>query len=150
MLIQRVSSASVKVDEETVGSIDQGLLVFVGFGRDSSTADIPWMAEKLAGLRVFADESGHMNRNVCEISGQILVVSQFTLYGNCNKGRRPSFDSAMAPKEAEESYRQFVQHLSEATGLKIETGRFGADMKVSLTNDGPVTFWLERESRTDV
>ena len=150
MLIQRVSSASVKVEEETVGSIDQGLLVFVGFGRNSSTTDIPWMAEKLAGLRVFADESGHMNRNVCEISGQILVVSQFTLYGNCNKGRRPSFDSAMAPKEADEFYRRFVQYLSEATGLKIETGRFGADMKVSLTNDGPVTFWLERESGADV
>ena len=150
LLIQRVSDASVEVSGETVGSIGKGLLVFVGFGKKSAERDIPWMVEKLNGLRIFPDSEGHMNLNIHETSGEILVVSQFTLYGSCQKGRRPSFEPAMPPGEAEMFYDRFVQLLRESFGPTIQTGVFGADMQVSLTNDGPVTFWLERESGRDV
>lgn len=150
LLIQRVSEASVTVAGESVGAIDKGLLVFVGFGRKSTQEDIPWMVEKLNGLRLFADSEGHMNLNVHEVGGRILVVSQFTLYGSCNKGRRPSFEPAMPSDDAELHYNHFVDQLRDAFGSAVETGIFGAEMQVSLTNDGPVTFWLERESGSDV
>lgn len=150
VLIQRVSEASVEVSGEAVGSIGRGLLVFVGFGKKSTVGDISWMVEKLNGLRVFPDSEGQMNLNIHEVSGEVLVVSQFTLYGSCQKGRRPSFEPAMSPGEAEVHYDQFVQQLNQSFSSKVETGLFGADMQVSLTNDGPVTFWLERESGDDV
>ena len=150
VLVQRVTSASVEVDNEVVGSIGQGLLAFVGFGRNSQARDIDWMVDKLVGLRIFADDSGHMNHSIQEISGQVLIVSQFTLYGDCRKGRRPSFEPALPPTEASDFYQQFVLKFKERLREAVETGIFGADMKVSLVNDGPVTFWLERESESDV
>ena len=143
-------SANVEVDNVVVGSIGHGLLAFVGFGRNSQIKDFDWMVEKLVGLRIFADDLGHMNHSLEDVSGELLVVSQFTLYGDCRKGRRPSFESALDPSVAEEFYQSFVQKLEDRLSQKVQTGVFGADMKVSLVNDGPVTFWLERESETDV
>ncbi len=141
-VLQRVSGASVTVDGSVAGAIDNGLLVLVGFGRDDSEDVLEKMAQKIIRLRVFSDENDKINLSVKDIGGGLLVVSQFTLYWSCRKGTRPSFDGAMEPGRAEELYNKFTEILKDS-GLKVETGIFGADMKVSLINDGPVTVALE-------
>lgn len=141
-LIQRVSSASVSVNQEVVGNIGIGMLVLVGFSKGDSSEKLAYHIDKLLKLRIFADETGKMNRSIIDIGGSLLVVSQFTLAADCKKGTRPSFDSALEPKLADTLYQQFIKQLS-SSGCPVETGIFAADMAVSLINDGPVTFLLE-------
>ncbi len=143
VVLQRVSRASVTVDGNTVGTIGAGLLVLVGFAPGDDQGRIDWMADKIVGLRVFRDDDGKMNRSIADIGGSVLVVSQFTLYGNVSKGRRPSFVDAAAPDEAIPLYEAFVAALRER-GVAVETGEFGAVMEVDLVNDGPVTLVIER------
>jgi D-tyrosyl-tRNA(Tyr) deacylase len=145
-VIQRVSGADVTVDKKSVGRIERGVLILLGVEKGDGERDADWLAEKIASLRIFEDHAGKMNLSVKEIGGELLVVSQFTLAGSCAKGRRPSFDSAAAPEEANRLYEYFVERL-RLTGLKVETGVFQAMMQVSLTNDGPVTFILESPGR---
>lgn len=142
-LIQRVKHASVNIDSNIVSSIENGLLVFVGFCSDDTEALIKPMAEKLAGLRIFEDENERMNLSVSDVGGEILVVSQFTLYADCRKGKRPSFTDAMKPETANSYYKKFVETIGDITGVSPKTGEFGADMKVELVNDGPVTIMLD-------
>lgn len=141
-VIQRVLNASVKVDGSIAGSIDKGILVLLGVEKGDMERDASWLAEKIANLRIFEDAAAKMNLSVRDICGEILAVSQFTLAGNCSKGRRPSFDSAAAPEEANRLYELFIVE-SRKIGIPVATGVFQADMKVSLVNDGPVTFILE-------
>ena len=141
-VIQRVSRAEVKVAGQPIGSIGPGLCVFLGVGKEDGQSNADHLAEKIKNLRIFEDEHGKMNRSVEEIREEILVVSQFTLYGDCRKGNRPSFSDAAPPDEAEKLYEYFVQRLRGA-GLRVATGQFKARMEVSLTNDGPVTFIVE-------
>jgi len=141
-LLQRVAGAGVEVAGEKIAAIDRGLLIFLGVGRGDGRAEADRLADKAAGLRLFPDEAGKMNRSLLETGGEVLVVSQFTLYGDCAKGRRPGFDQAAPPALAEELYEYF-QAVLAARGLKVAAGRFGASMLVSLVNDGPVTFFLE-------
>ena len=141
-VIQRVAEAEVRVGGESVGRIGRGIMVLVGVEKGDMERDAEWLAEKIANLRIFEDAGGKMNLAVAETGGEILAVSQFTLAGNCAKGRRPSFDSAAPPEEANRLYEYFTGKLRD-TGLKVETGIFQAMMQVSLTNDGPVTFILE-------
>ncbi len=144
VILQRVKSSQVIVDGNTIGKIGRGLNLLVGIAQTDTQAELDWMARKCLELRIFPDgEAGRFDRSVQEIAGEILVVSQFTLYGDCRKGRRPSFDQAAAPETAIRLYEQFVQKLRQS-GLKIETGQFGAMMQVSIENDGPVTLILER------
>ena len=146
VVLQRVSRASVEVDGAVVGEIGKGFVALVGIGRGDDEAVVAWMAEKTAVLRVFEDEGGKMNRSVQDVGGGILAISQFTLYGDCRKGRRPAFTSAADPKDAVRLYELYVDKLKEQ-GVPVETGIFAADMQVSLVNDGPVTTLLERESQ---
>ncbi len=141
-LIQRVSEARVVVEGETVGEIDQGLLVLLGVEKEDSHSQVKRMADKLLAYRIFADAEGKMNCSVSDIDGGLLVVSQFTLAADTRKGLRPGFSTAATPVLAEELYEALLAQLSDA-GLKIQSGQFGADMKVGLVNDGPVTFLLE-------
>ncbi len=143
-VIQRVTSASVTVDSEIVGSIDSGLLILLGVGQEDSRDDVIWMAAKLAGLRIFPDEAGKMNLSVKQIQGEVLVVSQFTLYGDCKKGKRPSFVQAAAPQKANTLYEEFVAELT-GHGLTVKTGIFQAKMDVALVNDGPVTLIIDSQ-----
>ena len=143
VVVQRVSSASVRVDGERVGSIGTGLLALVGFGPEDGDEEIGWMAEKIAGLRVFPDEEGRMDRGLDEVGGALLLVSQFTLYGDVSRGRRPSFVAAADPGRAERLYERFLERCRE-TGVPVESGEFGAMMEVELVNDGPVTLVVER------
>lgn len=143
VVAQRVAWARVLVEERTVGAIDRGLLLLVGFRAGEDPAALAWMADKVVGLRVFDDDAGRMNRSVAEVGGGLLVVSQFTLYGDARRGRRPSFVEAAPPTEARGLYEAFVARL-RATGLPVATGEFGARMRVELANDGPVTILLER------
>jgi D-tyrosyl-tRNA(Tyr) deacylase len=145
-VIQRVSGADVTVEAKSVGRIGRGVLVLLGVEKGDGEREAGWLAEKISGLRIFEDQGEKMNLSVKEIGGEILVVSQFTLAGSCAKGRRPSFDSAAPPDEANRLYEYFVERL-RATGLKVETGVFQAMMQVSLVNDGPVTFILESPGR---
>ncbi|MGH7293779.1 MAG: D-aminoacyl-tRNA deacylase [Polyangiaceae bacterium] len=145
-VVQRVAHASVEVDGERVGAIERGLLAYVGFGRGDTAEDRAWVLGKLAGLRIFEDEAGKMSRSVTEVGGKILLVSQFTLYGDLRRGRRPSFDDAMPPEEAERAYEAAVREV-RAMGIGVETGRFRATMRVSSLNDGPVTIWLDSAAR---
>ncbi|MBN2984804.1 MULTISPECIES: D-aminoacyl-tRNA deacylase [Cohnella] len=145
VVAQRVSRASVRVGGETVGEIGTGLLLLVGIGQEDEERDIGWMAEKVSGLRIFEDGSGKMNDSVMDAGGAILSVSQFTLYGDCRSGRRPSFASAARPEKANELYERFNERL-RAKGLEVRTGVFGADMEVSLVNDGPVTLIVDSRS----
>ena len=141
-ILQRVSSASVVIGEKCVGQIDQGYLVLVGFTHDDTESDIDYMVEKVKNLRVFSDDDGNMNRSLLDVHGKILSVSQFTLYADARKGRRPSFINAMHPEQATKMYDLWNEKLRQA-GIEVQTGVFGADMKVTLTNDGPVTICLE-------
>lgn len=143
VLVQRVSSASVSIAGSPVGSIDRGLLLLVGFTHSDDPAALEWMAGKTCGLRIFADDDGRMNRSVVEAGGSVLVVSQFTLYGDASRGKRPSFIDAARPEQAVPLYEAFVGLLRERVA-RVETGVFGADMQVALVNDGPVTIWLEK------
>jgi D-tyrosyl-tRNA(Tyr) deacylase len=141
-VVQRVSSASVAVGDRSVGRIAHGLLVLLGVESVDGPADVQYIAGKVADLRVFEDEAHHMNRSVREVSGAVLVVSQFTLAGDCRKGRRPSFDAAAPPAIAKPLYEDVVREL-RGKGLQVETGEFKAMMQVSLVNDGPVTLLLD-------
>lgn len=141
-VVQRVLEASVQVQEETVGHIGPGLLIYLGVEQGDTNDDLVWLAEKILKLRIFPDINEKMMYPVTEVAGSILVVSQFTLCANVQKGNRPSFEQAAAPGEAEDLYHQFVQYVSERE-VHTETGVFGAMMEVSSTNDGPVTLWLD-------
>lgn len=144
--IQRVSEARVVVDGQTTGEIEAGLLVLLGVAEPDTDAELKWLAEKVINLRIFPDDEGKMNRSLADIGGAMLVVSQFTLYGDCRKGRRPSFVDAAHPEKAEQMYEAFVDYVAEQN-ITVATGKFRADMKVSLTNDGPVTLWLDTKER---
>ena len=140
VLLQRVRRASVTVAGETVGEIGHGILLFIGITAGDARADADWLAKKAAGLRIFEDDEGKMNRSLLDIGGDALVVSQFTLYADCRKGRRPGFDAAGDPAAAEALYEYFAAQLKVEGVGRVETGSFGADMLVSLENDGPATF----------
>jgi D-tyrosyl-tRNA(Tyr) deacylase len=144
-VVQRVHEARVEVGGETVGRIGHGLLVYVGLRRGDAPDDRAWMVSKITGLRIF-EESLKMSRSVAEVGGALLLVSQFTLYGDVRRGRRPSFDEAMPPEEAADAYDKLVAE-ARATGLHVETGRFRASMQVCSINDGPVTIWLDSADR---
>ncbi len=142
--VQRVSRASVEVEGETVGEVGVGLVVLLGVAATDSPADASWLAAKTASLRIFEDDDGKMNRSVVDVQGAVLAISQFTLFGDCRKGRRPSFVHAAGPDLAESLYRHYVDDLGEQ-GVQVETGRFQTHMNVSLVNDGPVTILLDSE-----
>lgn len=144
-LLQRVSSASVKVDDQLVGRIDQGFLVLLGVTHSDREAEAKWLAKKVAGLRLFDDAEGKMNASLADVDGELLVVSQFTLYGDARKGRRPSYSAAARPQQAEPLVDFFVEHL-RGLGFNVATGLFGAYMDVTINNDGPVTLMVEREA----
>jgi D-aminoacyl-tRNA deacylase len=143
-LVQRVSQAKVTVAGEVTGQIDRGLLVLLGVGHDDTTTQVAWMAEKLVGLRIFDDAEGKMNLSLADVGGAMLVVSQFTLFGDCKKGKRPSFISAAPPELAVELYEALVAAVREK-GIRVGTGRFREHMDVALVNDGPVTLWIESQ-----
>ncbi|BBE31377.1 D-aminoacyl-tRNA deacylase [Tepiditoga spiralis] len=142
-VIQRVLNASVAVDEKTVGSIKNGILVLLGISPEDTEKDIKWLADKILGLRIFEDEQEKMNKSLLDINGELLIISQFTLYGDCRKGKRPSFTLSAKPELAKKMYDKFVNYIINNYDIKVETGIFQADMKVSLVNDGPVTFMLD-------
>ena len=142
-VIQRVSEASVDIEGQTVGRIGRGLLILLGVCHQDTAADAQWLADKCANLRIFTDEEGKFNLSALQVAGEILVISQFTLYGDARKGRRPDFTEAAPPAVSEPLYEEFVRAI-RLTGLKTETGRFGAMMQVRLVNDGPVTIIAER------
>ena len=147
VLIQRVIASSVSIEGKTVGSIGKGLNLLVGIAPADTDTELAWMAKKCLNLRLFPQGTdSSFDASVLEIEGELLVISQFTLYGDSKKGRRPSFSKAAPPQQAEQLYDQFVNML-KASGLKVETGQFGKNMQVSIENDGPVTLWLERESK---
>lgn len=141
-VVQRVSSSSVAVNGEVVGKINEGLNILIGISKEDTLEDLKYIKDKVINLRIFEDEDYKMNQSLLDVKGEILVISQFTLYGDCRKGRRPNFMNAKGGEEAKVLYNEFVSMLKE-TGLKIETGEFGADMKVDIQNDGPVTILLD-------
>jgi D-tyrosyl-tRNA(Tyr) deacylase len=145
LVLQRVSHAAVRVNQEVLGEIGRGYCILVGITHTDTAAELLWLAEKVVGLRLFADDEGKMNLGLAEVGGAVLVISQFTLYGNADKGRRPSFIDAARPEVAEPLYEQFVARLREL-GVRVATGRFGAMMEVEIHNDGPVTLVLERNA----
>jgi D-tyrosyl-tRNA(Tyr) deacylase len=145
-VVQRVSRAKVTIDEELSGAIDHGLLVYLGVGEGDGDGERDWMIDKITGLRIFSNDEGKLDKSVLDVGGKLLVVSQFTLYGDVKKGRRPSFDGAMPPAEAEKLYDAFVTRARGVIG--VETGRFGAHMLVESVNDGPVTILLDSAMRT--
>ena len=141
-VIQRVSQASVTVEDEVVGQIGQGLLILLGITHEDTEKEAAWLARKIAGLRIFEDDAGKMNLGLTDVGGAALIVSQFTLYGNARKGRRPSFVEAARPEQAQPLYNRLCE-LMIAEGVRVEQGIFQAAMKVALVNDGPVTLWLD-------
>ena len=143
IVLQRVAQASVRVGGEDIATISRGLLVLFGAEKNDDETKVIFLAEKILNLRIFSDERGKMNLSCLDISGEVLVVSQFTLASDCSKGRRPGFDNAAPPNEAKSLYQNFIRQISKS-GLNVNTGEFGADMQVELVNDGPVTFTLER------
>ncbi|GIV57844.1 MAG: D-tyrosyl-tRNA(Tyr) deacylase [Bacteroidetes bacterium] len=145
-LVQRVREAHVEVDGEVVGRIGRGLLILLGVHTSDTEAEADWLAKKCAQLRIFPDEAGRMNRSVCDIGGEALVVSQFTLYGDARKGNRPSFVASAPPERAEPLYAYFTDRLAEHLGRPVPTGVFGAMMNVHLVNEGPVTLWVEKRA----
>ena len=144
-VVQRVTNADVKIDGRVNGKIDDGLLVLLGVGNGDTEEDMKYIADKIIKLRIFSDENDKMNLSLEDVGGSMLVISQFTLYGDCSHGRRPYFGNAMEAVSANEMYEKFVAYIREQ-GIHTETGEFGADMKVSLTNDGPVTIILESKN----
>lgn len=148
-VVQRVSSASVTIGGRVAGAIDQGLLVLLGVGHHDTADDVRWMAEKVAALRIFSDETGRMNRSVREIGGAVLVISQFTLLARTRKGTRPSFDDAARPELAVPLYEQFLSAMETALGRPVARGEFGADMQVALVNDGPVTIVIDSPQKLE-
>lgn len=142
-----MSRASVRADGETTGSIDQGLLIFLGVDRDDDETDLEWLVGKVIGLRIFEDEEGRMNRSVREVDGEILVISQFTLFGNLRKGMRPSFNQAADPEVAEKTYQRFLDRMGEEMGSPPQAGRFGASMEIEALNDGPVTIVIDSKDK---
>jgi D-aminoacyl-tRNA deacylase len=142
LVIQRVEEANVEVEHEIVGKIGAGLLVFLGIHQDDQPKQTEWLVSKMLNLRIFENESGKMNSSVLDIKGEVLVISQFTLYGNCNSGRRPDFLKAASPSIAEPMYNKFVEEVKNLLG-SVQTGRFGAFMQVSLVNNGPVTMIID-------
>ena len=146
-VVQRVSSASVSIDGAVVGEIGPGLLVLLGVAEGDTPADGAWLAQKIAQLRIFADDADRMNRSVQDIAGGVLVVSQFTLFASTRKGTRPSFNAAAAPELANSLYQDFVRQLESLLGRPVPTGRFGAMMQVALVNDGPVTLLIDTKTR---
>lgn len=147
-VVQRVSAAKVTVETRVTGEIHgNGLLILLGVGPEDTPADGEWLAQKIAKLRLFADDSGQMNRSVSDVGGGLLVVSQFTLFASTKKGTRPSFNDAAPPALARELYGLFLNQLAEASARPVEAGEFGAHMDVSLVNDGPVTLWLDTRAR---
>ncbi len=147
ILIQRVNEASVEVDNNIIGVIKNGLLIFVGIINEDTKDDIEFLVKKTVNLRIFDDDSGVMNKSVIEIEGEILVVSQFTLHANTKKGNRPSYIRAAKADISIPLYQEFCKYLSEYLGKEVQTGEFGADMKVKLINDGPVTIWIDSKNR---
>lgn len=145
-VVQRVKRASVTVNGENVGKISAGLLVLLAVGQEDGEEDLKWMVDKLVGLRIFEDENGKMNHSVLEVSGEILMVSQFTLYGDCRRGKRPGFSSAAPPEQAKVLFERIVRAIRKY-GLKVKTGVFQAQMDVELINDGPVTLLLDSEKK---
>ena len=141
-VVQRVTKGRVRVEGETVGEIGPGFVVLLGIGREDTRADVQYLAEKVVNLRVFEDEEGKMNLSLLDVGGEILAISQFTLYGDCRKGRRPSFTAAAPPEEARALYEGFVQEVA-GYGLRVATGQFQAHMLVEIHNDGPVTLLLD-------
>ena len=147
LLVQRVREASVVVDGATIARIGMGVLVLVGVARDDTADDRDWLARKLVELRIFDDEQGVMNRSVLDVAGDVLAVSQFTLYASTRKGNRPSWSRAAPPETAASQFDAFVAALAARLGRPVATGRFGANMQVALVNDGPVTIWLDSRDR---
>jgi D-aminoacyl-tRNA deacylase len=147
VVIQRVSSASVTIETEIAANIQSGLLVLVGIEDDDSQEDINWLSQKIINLRIFADDNGVMNLSVKDIEGELIIVSQFTLHASTKKGNRPSYIKASKPEMAIPIYENFVKHMELELGKKIQTGKFGADMKVALVNDGPVTIIIDSKSK---
>ena len=143
LVVQRVKNAKVEVEEKVVGKIDKGYMILVGITHEDTKETVEYLAKKVCSLRVFSDENGKMNLNIKDINGEMLIVSQFTLYADCVRGNRPSFTNAAKPEEANMLYEYFCEKVSE-NGIKVEKGIFGADMQVSLLNDGPVTIILEK------
>jgi D-aminoacyl-tRNA deacylase len=146
-VIQRVTRASVTVEQQIVSQIGCGLLILLGVEPADTGEDIEWLAAKIARLRIFADEQGAMNRSVQDVGGDLLIVSQFTLFASTRKGNRPSFMNAAPPEQATRVYAEFCQKLEFETGKKVERGIFGAAMRVELVNDGPVTIWIDTKNR---
>lgn len=147
VLLQRVSEASVNIEGEVVGQIGTGFLLLVGIEEEDSKTDVDWLIQKIIGMRIFSDKHGKINCSVQDVEGQFLVVSQFTLHASTKKGNRPSFIKAARPEQAIPIYEYFINELKQKSNLKVETGQFGADMKVSLINDGPVTIWLDSKNK---
>lgn len=141
-VVQRVKKSKVSVDETVVGEINKGLMVLLGVGQEDTNSDVDYLVEKIINLRIFEDNAGKMNESLLDIGGEMLVVSQFTLYGDCRKGRRPSFDKAARPENAKELYDSFVDRCKEF-GIDTRTGIFQAEMLVDISNDGPVTILLD-------
>ena len=146
-VIQRVSQASVIIDEREVASINHGLLIFLGIEIEDTNEDAKWLTNKISSLRIFSDEQGKMNKSVTEIDGEAIVVSQFTLHAKTKKGNRPSYIKSAKPEQAIPLYEQFKKDLSEAIEKEVQSGEFGAAMKVSLTNDGPVTIIIDSKNK---
>lgn len=147
LIIQRVKSASVKIDKEAFSSITKGLLIFAGIEEEDSMEDTEWLASKVCAMRIFADEEEKMNLDIKQISGEILLVSQFTLHASTKKGNRPSFIKAARPEKAIPLYESFIKELQNLLGQPIKTGQFGADMQIELVNDGPVTIFIDSKLR---
>lgn len=147
ILLQRVSQASVTIDNQIFSQIDKGLLLLLGIEEEDNQLDIEWLVKKVLGMRIFSDAEGKMNLSVQDIKGEILVVSQFTLHASTKKGNRPSFIKAAKPAVAIPLYEQFIKHLQDGLEKEVKTGEFGADMKVSLVNDGPVTIWIDSKNK---
>ncbi|MHC5361412.1 D-aminoacyl-tRNA deacylase [Myroides sp. LJL110] len=146
-VIQRVKSANVMVDQKVVGQINQGLLVLVGFEQQDTKQDMEWLSNKIVNLRIFADQQGVMNQSILDLGGDILLVSQFTLHAMTKKGNRPSYIMAAKPEVAHQMYNEFIEILQGSLSKDIQTGIFGADMQVSLVNDGPVTIWIDTKNK---
>ncbi|MEN3007864.1 D-aminoacyl-tRNA deacylase [Pseudothermotoga sp.] len=145
-VVQRVHNASVSVDGKLVGQINTGLLVYLGVGKNDTEKDVEWMCDKIANLRIFEDSNGKMNLSLLQVNGELLVISQFTLYGDCRRGRRPSFDEAAPPEIGEKLYEMFIEKMKQQV-KRVERGIFGAHMEVESINDGPVTILLDSERR---